>query len=109
MKAAGCMPPKPGRVISSTPPKPKAIADQRRQPIHSPSIGPDAMATMNGKVKMIDSASSSCSQRSARKLRMVEATSSSERMICSFSRPVRSRPGCVSGLDTISVSTKALV
>ncbi len=49
------MPPKPGRVISSTPPKPTQIADQRRQPIHSPSNGPEAMATMNGKVKMIDS------------------------------------------------------
>ncbi len=103
------MPPRPGRVISSTPAKPKPIADQRRQPIHSPSIGPDAMATMKGKVKMIDSASSNCSQRSARKLSVVEPTSSTERRICKFSRLVRSRPGCVSGLETTSVSTKALV
>ncbi len=103
------MPPKPGRVISSTPPKPTQIADQRRQPIHSPSSGPEAMATMNGKVKMIDSTSSSCSQRNARKLPAVAKNNSRERVICSFSRLVRSKPGCVSGLETISVSTKALV
>ena len=48
------MPWKPGRVISSTPQKPTPIALQRRQPIHSPSIGPETIATMKGKVKMID-------------------------------------------------------
>ena len=68
------MPPSPGRVITSTPQKPKAIADHRRQPIHSPSIGPDTAATMNGTVKIIDSASSSCSQTRARKLSAVEPT-----------------------------------
>ena len=96
-------------MINSTPPKPTQIADQRRQPIHSPSIGPETMATMNGKVKMIDRASSSCSQRKAMKFSAVEATSRTERTICSFRRLVRSKAGWVSGLETISVSTKALV
>ena len=58
---------------------------------------------------MIDNASSSCSQRSARKLSAVEPTSSNDRVIWSFGLRVRSKPGWVSGLDTISVSTKALV
>ena len=54
------MPPAPGRVTSSTPQKPTMIAVQRRQPIHSPSIGPPSAATMNGVQKMIATASSSC-------------------------------------------------
>ena len=64
---------------------------------------------MNGKVKTIDNASSSCSQRSATKFSALEAASSTERVICKFSRLVRSKAVCVSGLETISVSTKALV
>ena len=58
---------------------------------------------------MIDNASSSCNQRNAKKLSAVEPTSSSDRVIWSFGLRVHSRPGWVSGLDTISVSTKALV
>ena len=54
------MPPKPGRATSSTPKNPTPIAVQRRQPTHSPSIGPDSTATMNGVENRIDSASSSC-------------------------------------------------
>ena len=96
-------------MISSTPPNPTPIAAQRRQPIHSPSIGPEAIATIKGKVKMIDSASSSCSQRSARKLSAVEVTSSVARPTCMNGRRVRMSPGWVNGFDTNKVSTKALV
>jgi hypothetical protein len=45
--------------MSNTPAKPKPIADHLRQPSHSPSIGPEMIATMKGKVKMIERASSS--------------------------------------------------
>jgi hypothetical protein len=50
----------PGRTTTSTPTNPTPIAIQRRQPTHSPSMGPARIATMNGVENRIASASSSC-------------------------------------------------
>ena len=49
----------PGRVTTSTPNMPTAIAAQRRGPTHSPSTGPDSAATRNGVEKAMASAWSS--------------------------------------------------
>ena len=57
--AAGCMPPSPGRVTSSTPRKPTPIAASRRGPGHSPSRGPDTSATISGVANAIEIVSAS--------------------------------------------------
>ena len=103
------MPPRPGRVTTSTPAKPTPIALQRRQPIRSPSIGPDSTATRNGVENRIDSASSSWRNFRAKKLSMVEPSSRAERPTCKSGRRVVITPGRVSGLDRISASRNALV
>ena len=56
---------------------------------------------------MIDSASSSCSQRSAKKFSAVDSSNSAERPTCMNGRDVRIRPGCFSGLENSKVSAKA--
>ncbi len=83
------------------------IAVQRRQPTRSPSNGTHSSATRKGVAKISDSASSSCSQRSANKLRPVENSSSAERPTWSQGRVVRIRPGRLTGLTKTNVSAKA--
>src|SRR5262249_47349144 len=107
--AAGWKLPAPGRVTTSTPTKPTAIAVQRRQCTHSPNMGPDSAATKNGVEKMSAIASSSCRYLNAAKLQSVEANRSIERTSCSSGRLVRVKPGRVHGLDTMNGNMNAPV
>src|SRR5882672_1311116 len=100
------MPPKPGRVTRTTPAKPTRIAHQRRQPTHSPKIGPDNSATKNGVENRIAVVWSSCSQRSAKKFNIVEPSSRIERAICSHGRDVFINTGRDTGLDKTSARAK---
>ncbi len=74
--------PKPGRTITSIPAKPTDTAIQRRQPAHSPSIGPASAVITIGAKKKIDIVSASCSVSSARKLNMVEPNRKTPRTTC---------------------------
>jgi hypothetical protein len=89
--------------------KPTAIAAQRRQRTHSPSIGPESAATKNGVENTSAMASSSWRKRSAAKLHSVEPSSSIERPICSAGRVVRINPGVVHGFDTMNGNRNAPV
>ena len=63
--------------------KATAIASQRLQPAHSPSIGPARAVIIMGPKNMIDMASASCNVRSAKKLNTVAPTRNMPRSSCS--------------------------
>ena len=84
------------------------MAIHRRHPTHSSRIGPDIAATKNGVQKRIDVVWSSCSQRSARKFKMVEPTSRIERNPCNQGRRVIISAGLENGLAISKASAKLL-
>ena len=98
-------PPKPGRVMTMTPRKPTPTASQRRQPAHSPSIGPASAVMTMGLAKLIDTVSASCSVCNAAKLKIVEPNMKTARRICIQMLCGTSRSGRRQALNSTSTST----
>ena len=98
--AAGCITPRPGRRMTSTPQKPTATAAQRRGPTRSPSSGTESAVTASGVSASMAWTSARGMRPKHQTTRPISSTRRQERKICSRGRAERSERPIPPGQST---------